>query len=152
MRYPRGYPPVCQRPLFGHILRTTCTSRPTRCGSLPFRMFCVLCRDSLRGVSSVNLECCFVWVWPQRQTFVRKSLTIQNRTSAQSSRPTVCVCLAVVLTTISQSIGVVSKRRCGVCVSCVCVCVCDLLCVCGFVCGMCVCVWLRSDHSHLRVD
>jgi len=24
MRYPRGYPPVCQRPLFGLILRTTC--------------------------------------------------------------------------------------------------------------------------------
>jgi len=35
----------------------------------------------------VNLECCFVcvWVWPQRQTFVRKSFTIQNQTSAQSS-------------------------------------------------------------------
>jgi len=90
MRYPQGYPPVCQRPLFGHILQTTCTYRPTRCGSLRFRMFCVLCQDSLRGVSSVNLECGFVWVWPQRQTFVGKSLTltIQNRTSAQSSRPT----------------------------------------------------------------
>jgi len=40
-----------------------------------FRMSCVLCRDSLREVcpqSSVNLnKCCFVWVWPQRQTFVR---------------------------------------------------------------------------------
>jgi len=42
-----------------------------RCGSPRFRMSCVLCRDSLRGVSSVNLECCFVRVWPQRQTFVR---------------------------------------------------------------------------------
>jgi len=42
-----------------------------------FRISCVLCRDSLRGMSSVNLECCFVWVWPQRQTFVR--ILLQSR-------------------------------------------------------------------------
>ena len=42
-----------------------------------FQMSCVLCRDSLQGVSSVNLECCFVWVWPQRQTFVR--ILLQSR-------------------------------------------------------------------------
>jgi len=70
-RTPRGYPPAYLRPLFGHLLRTTCTSRPTRYGSPPFCMFCVLCRDSLRGQSSVNLECCFVSVWPQTQTFVK---------------------------------------------------------------------------------
>jgi len=29
----------------------------------------------------VNLVCCFVWVWPQRQTFVRKSFTTSNCTS-----------------------------------------------------------------------
>jgi len=36
----------------------------------------------------MNLECCFVVVWPQRQTFVRILKQNQNRPSAQSRRPT----------------------------------------------------------------
>jgi len=42
-------------------------------------MLCFLCRDSLRGKSLMNLDCLFVVVWPQRQTFVRILLQHQNR-------------------------------------------------------------------------
>jgi len=54
----------------------------------PFCMLCFLCRDSLRGQSLMNLDCRFVVVWPQRQTFVRILLQLQNRTSASNRRPT----------------------------------------------------------------
>jgi len=37
----------------------------------------------------MNLDCRFVVVWPQRQTFVRILLTFQNRPSASSRRPTI---------------------------------------------------------------
>jgi len=36
----------------------------------------------------MNLDWCFIVVWPQRQTFVRILLQNQNRPSAQSRRPT----------------------------------------------------------------
>ena len=49
-------------------------------GRPPFCVLCFLCRDSLRGQSLMNLDWCFVVVWPQRQTFVRLLLQLQNWT------------------------------------------------------------------------
>jgi len=63
------------RPLFGHI--------PSNDLHIPFNtlrapallyVVCFVCRDSLRGQSLMNLDCRFVVVWPQRQTYVRNLL------------------------------------------------------------------------------
>ena len=59
-----------------HFVCCVCGRPP---GARPFRMLCFLCRDSLRGKSLMNLDCRFVVVWPQRQTFVRLLLQLQNR-------------------------------------------------------------------------
>jgi len=53
-------------------------------GRPPFCMLCVLCRDSLRGQSLMNLDWCFVVVWPQRQTFVRILLQQPESESARA--------------------------------------------------------------------
>jgi len=58
-------------------------------GARPFCRLCVLCRDSLRGQSLMNLDRCFVVVWPQRQTFVRILLTTTRIGVCPSRRPTV---------------------------------------------------------------
>ena len=58
--------------------RSTHCGRPP--GARPFCTLCFLCRDSLRGSKSLmNLDCRFMVVWPQRQTFVRILLQLQNR-------------------------------------------------------------------------
>jgi len=96
LRYPGGCPPIFLSTLFGHIpsndlhipfntLQAPAAAHFVCCvcgrppGARPFRMLCFLCRDSLRGKSLMNLDCRFVVVWPQRQTFVRLLLQLQNR-------------------------------------------------------------------------
>ena len=44
---------------------------------------CVSCAE-IHCKSLMNLECRFVVVWPQRQTFVRTLLQLQNRPSARA--------------------------------------------------------------------
>ena len=51
----------------------------------------------------MNLDWCFVVVWPQRQTFVRILLTIQNRPSASSRRPTFLQSYALLSATIASA-------------------------------------------------
>jgi len=53
-------------------------------GRPPLCMLCVLCRDSLRGQSLMNLDWCFVVVWPQRQTFARILLQQPESESARA--------------------------------------------------------------------
>jgi len=89
-----GYPPVCQRPLssatlykrLAHLVPHVAEACPFVCFVLYVPRFiarCVLGESQVLFCVGLASE-----VRGQRQTSVRKSLTIQNRTSARSSRPT----------------------------------------------------------------
>ena len=95
LRYPGGCPPTFLSTLFGHIpsndLHIPFNTLRAPAGRPPFCMLCFLCQDSLRGQSLMNLDWCFVVVRPQRQTFVRLLLQLQNRTllRAEVRRPAI---------------------------------------------------------------